>query len=60
MVRCDRGRRGETDVTYETGDGGTLGRRDPEVGRSSVEDDLELLGWGSNSDRRIVLCVHVV
>ena len=46
--------------TYETSDRGTLGGRNPKDRRSSVENDLELLRGSSDSDRSIVLSVHVV
>jgi hypothetical protein len=45
---------------YETSDRGALGGRDPKVRRSSVENNLELLGRSTDSDRSIVLGVHVV
>ena len=47
-------------MTHEASDRGTLGRGNPQVGGSSVEDDLELLRRGTDSDRSIVLGVHVV
>jgi hypothetical protein len=46
--------------TYETSDRGALGGRNPKVGRSSVENDLELLRGSSDSNRSVVLSVHVV
>jgi hypothetical protein len=36
------------------GDGVALGGRNPEVGASSVEDDLEVLGRGTERDLREV------
>lgn len=46
--------------TYEAGNGGALGSRDPEVRRSRVEDDLEELRRRSELNLGKVLSVHVV
>jgi len=32
----------------------------PKVARSSVEDDFEVLAWGSESNWSVVLSIHVV
>ena len=48
------------DLTHEASDAGARSTRNPEIGRASVEDDLELLRGCSDRDRRIVLRVHVV
>ena len=46
--------------THEACDGRARGGGDPEVGRSGVKDHFELLRRGSDSDRGVVLRVHVV
>jgi hypothetical protein len=35
-------------------DGCATGRRNPEIGASSVKNDLERLWWGTNTDLREV------
>jgi hypothetical protein len=42
------------------GDGATVGRVDPKVGRSGVGDNVELLGGGTNINSDEVLGVGVV
>lgn len=37
-----------------------FGGRNPEVGRSSVKDDSEMLCWGSQGDGAIVLSIGEV
>ena len=41
----------------EAGEGSAVGRWDPEVGTSGIEDDGEVLGWGSDGDWAIILGV---
>jgi len=51
---------GERRRTHEASDGGALGSRDPKVGGSGVEDDLEELRGCSEGDLGEVLSVEVV
>jgi len=41
-------------------DPGAIGRWDPEIGRSGVEDDFEILGRSADGDRSVVLGVFKV
>lgn len=44
-------------VLQEANNFSALSRRNPEVGRTSIEDDLKFLGRSTNLDRSIVLSV---
>ena len=47
-------------VTHETSDARTGLSGDPEVGRTSVKDDLERLRGVTEGDRSVVLQVRVI